>query len=317
LTSNKRKLEYEKFLVENSVTSIFQQDWWLDALCGRENWDVCLVKRDGKVVGALPLYFKNKLFFFRLILQPPLTQFLGPIIKNHATKYDKKISNEKKIMNELIKEIPKFSYFNQSWSSDLTNWLPFYWNGFKQTTQYSYSINDLRDLDKVWNNLTGAVRTDIRKAQKKNIKIRFGDIEELYLLYKSTYAIKNKKPPLTKNVFLSLDKACSAKNCGKIFIAEDANGLLLSGAYIVWDHNTAYYLIGGLNDYGKKMSSQSYLLWEAINFSSHVTKKFDFEGSMNEQIESFFRGFGAEQRQYFSVSKTSSKLLNIVIEILY
>jgi phosphatidate phosphatase APP1 len=39
-----------------------------------------------------------------------------------------------------------------------------------------------------------------------------------------------------------------------------------------------------------------------------MVEVFDFEGSMIEPIERFFRGFGAVQTPYFHVSRSSSKL---------
>ena len=61
----------------------------------------------------------------------------------------------------------------------------------------------------------------------------------------------------------------------------------------------------------------SLLMWEAIKYASTVTTKFDFEGSMIEPIENFFKGFGAVQQQYTNISKINSKsilLLNTLAQ---
>ena len=52
-------------------------------------------------------------------------------------------------------------------------------------------------------------------------------------------------------------------------------------------------------------------LWEAIKFASTVTNKFDFEGSMIESVEKYFRSFGAVQKPYFTITKTPSFLLRL------
>ena len=44
-----------------------QQDWWLDAVCGEENWDVSLVKRDNKVIGSFPFFLKQKYSLFKIL----------------------------------------------------------------------------------------------------------------------------------------------------------------------------------------------------------------------------------------------------------
>ncbi len=50
-------------------------------------------------------------------------------------------------------------------------------------------------------------------------------------------------------------------------------------------------------------------MWEAIRFAASVTRSFDFEGSMIEPVEKFFRAFGATQTAYHNVFKTNSRLL--------
>ena len=57
----------------------------------------------------------------------------------------------------------------------------------------------------------------------------------------------------------------------------------------------------------------SLCMWEAIKFASTVTKKFDFEGSMIESVERFFRAFGAVQKPYIHITKTPSTVLRIVM----
>ena len=52
----------------------------------------------------------------------------------------------------------------------------------------------------------------------------------------------------------------------------------------------------------------SLALWEAIQFSSQVSRRFDFEGSMIESIERFFRAFGAREVPYFYVSRCSRRM---------
>ncbi len=53
----------------------------------------------------------------------------------------------------------------------------------------------------------------------------------------------------------------------------------------------------------------SFCLWQAIQFASTVTRQFDFEGSMIQPIERFFRAFGGQQTAYHNVSRTSSMVL--------
>ena len=57
---------------ENSIP-IFSQDWWLDIVCGKEKWEVLLIKEKGCIKAALPLYIPCR----GIISMPPLTQTMG------------------------------------------------------------------------------------------------------------------------------------------------------------------------------------------------------------------------------------------------
>ena len=115
--------------------------------------------------------------------------------------------------------------------------------------------------------------------------------------------------PYTRDFIRRLDKAAAQNQARKIFIAEDEQGRHHAGVYLIWDDNTAYYLMGGGDPDLRNSGATSLCMWEAMQFAATVTKSFDFEGSMLEPVERFFRGFGATQTPYFAVSKTNSKLI--------
>ena len=126
-----------------------------------------------------------------------------------------------------------------------------------------------------------------------------------------TFDRQGKHPPYSPEFIRLLDQACQANSARRIFIAEDDQGNHHAGAYIIWDEQSAYYLMGGGNPVLRSSGATSLCMWEAIQFSASVTKSFDFEGSMNEPVERFFRAFGAVQTPYFSIKKTPSLLIKI------
>ena len=66
--------------------------------------------------------------------------------------------------------------------------------------------------------------------------------------------------------------------------------------------------MGGGDPKLRKSGATSLLLWEAINRQPLGVQVFDFEGSMIEPIERFFRAFGAVQTPYFEITHVKSKL---------
>ncbi|NLD98072.1 MAG: methicillin resistance protein, partial [Synergistaceae bacterium] len=119
---------------------LFQQPWWLDAVAPGE-WDAVVAEHGGRIVGRLP-YIKKQRMGFTHIAMPQLTQTLGPWIEPKEAKYPKVLAWQKDVMTELIERLPKFDSFQQNFHYDVVNWLPFFWQGFEQTTRYTYVLPD-------------------------------------------------------------------------------------------------------------------------------------------------------------------------------
>ena len=97
---------------------------------------------------------------------------------------------------------------------------------------------------------------------------------------------------------------------GKIFLAKNEKEIC-GAVYLVWDKKSAYYIAGGSPKEVRTSGAMPLLLWEAIKFSSKVTRHFNFEGSMIKPIERFFRAFGGEQVPYFEITKINSKFISL------
>lgn len=306
---NSKKILYKEFCKTETSIPLFSQAWWLDLVCTDDEWDVCLVEKDSKVLASMPYVVKKK-YGFKLLTHPYLTQTLGPWIAPSTAKYANQLAQQKDLQEALIEQLPNFHFFRQSWHYSNTNWLPFYWKGFSQTTRYTYILKDLSDVEKSWKELNENIRREIRKAEKRFITIRENLPAEVFLeLNKMTFSRQNKKLPYSEKFLLNLMQGAKARNQGKWFIAQDQDGKHHAGVFIVWDQNSAYYLAGGGNPELRNSGATSLAMWEAIKFASTVTKSFDFEGSMLEPVERFFRAFGAKQVAYFQVWKCNPKIL--------
>lgn len=300
---------------------IFSRDWWMDAVCGEENWDVILVEKGGQIVAALPYYFIKKGKGI-IISQPMLTQTNGVWIKYpDDQKNSTRLSYEKQTINEIINDIEKLNIYsyNQNFKYNFTNWLPFYWRGYKQTTRYSYVINDLTDLKKIFDNFDHAKRQNIRKAEKI-VKVKFDlGCNEFYENHKMTLNRQGESISYPYELFEKIYNECYKRNQGKIFYAVDESNNIHAALFIIWDENSAYDLISTIDPQFRYSGAANLLVYEAIKHTSNYTKVFDFEGSMIENVENSFRQFGTIQKQYFNISKEYKKrgLFNIIIKDIY
>ena len=290
-------------------TCIFCQPWWLQAV-SPDHWDVAVVERGEEIAAVLPYTYKIGLGKYLLIEMPPLTPYLGPWLNTLAAKYYSKwLNDEHELMTELIHKFPHFAAFNQGFHQSITNWLPFYWIGFQQTTRYTYIIEDLTDLDRVFYNFSHAKKKNIKRA--KNLLEVHQDLscEDFYRNHAYTLSKQGKRISYSYELFSRIYEDCYKHDAGKIFYAIDGNNNLHSAIFTVWDKNSAYDLISTIDPDFRSSGSASLLIQEAIKYYSNKTKKFDFEGSMIKGVERSFREFGARQVPYFEVSKINSKVV--------
>jgi len=210
-------------------------------------------------------------------------------------------------MRELIAQLPRFDLFQQALAPAVTNWLPFYWEGFQQTTFYTYRIESLANLNAVWEGFQNTPRKNIRKAEQSLVVDCEPDLTQCLDLVRSTYMRQGRTFRVDDDVVRRLDQACASRNARRMFFARDASGVAHAVVYLVWDDQVAYYLMGGRGSASESNGAQSLALWQAIQFASTVTRAFDFEGSMREPIERFFRPFGCCQVPYFRVTKMNRR----------
>ena len=295
-------------------TTIFQKPFWLDTIAPNK-WNVVEVKKGEEVEARMPYVLRRGPLGLKMITMPPLTQTLGPWFAPHEAKYVKELSRQHDLMASLIEQLPSFDYFSQKFHYSITNWLPFYWRGFNQTTRYTYVIEDLSDLNAVWRETRENIRTDVRKAQRQLVVRSDLGLDVLLDLNEKTFKRQGLPVPYSRELIARLDHACNEHNCRKMFFAKDAQGRVHAAVFIVWDEQAAYYLMGGADPELRNSGATSLLLWEAIRFAATVTRTFDFEGSMIKSVERFFRAFGAKQKPYFQVTKVNSLWLKVGLDV--
>lgn len=285
--------------------SVFERPWWLDAVAPG-SWGEVLVRREGEVAARLPYVLGTRLGR-PVIVQPPLTQRLGPWLRPTEGKAATRMSAEVELLEELIAGLPPVEHVYQQLSPTLTNWLPFHWRGFTAAPFTTYLLDDLSDLDAVWAGLKSEVRGEVRRAGRRFTVSTDHDVEILLDLNRATFRRQGLEPPYDDDLVRRLDAALAARDARRLFVAVDADGRPQAATYLVWGEGCAHYLMGGQSDGGRGSGAPSLLMWEAIRFAATVVPCFDFEGSMLPAVERFVRSFGGRQVPYLAVSRASRR----------
>ena len=288
------------------VNSIFEQPWWLEAVAPGQ-WDAVEIQKDGRIIARLP-YVKKKRLGMPLLGIPDYTQTLGYWIDDTGAKNARKYARDKDLVSELIAKLPDGYSIDLALDHSCDYLFPFYWNGFKLQMAYSYRIEDIRDVDQLWDNLADNIRREIRKAQKQ-LKVEDDHpIEDLILMQDKTFSRQGRKRRDVHKLLKRLDDALKEKNARRLLCAVDSERRIHAASYYVFDERCCYYLIGGGDPELRTSGASSLLMWEGIKLASTVSAAFDFEGSMIEPIERFFRAFGGVPVPYWRVTRLNTAL---------
>ncbi len=313
---NNDKLKYRDYSKNISNLPLFHKDWWLDAVCGEENWNAVVIESND-VVQALFPYYRIKKAGLMIITRPMLTPFSGPWLNYPVDqKYFNRVSFEMDVMKQIIDKLPDFDSFKQTFHPGIVNWLPFYWKNYHQTTRYTYRIEYKNDIELYFNELRGTIRTRLKKAEKiLSLKEEY-NIDELYRQSKMTFDRQSTRIPFSKEFLQAIHQACLENNCVKIISAIDSEQRVHGSLMLVWDSSYVYYLVAGNDTELRNSGAQSFLIWEGIRLSYELGLGFDFEGSIIEPVETFFRPFGGKLTPYFAISKTNSLLFTLLVSLM-
>lgn len=300
--SNKEK--YSKFC-ESVYVPIYSKSWWLDAVCGEDNWDVWLFEGDAGILAAMPYYFELR-GTYRYITKALLSQNNG-IIFNYPSgiKEIAKQSFEEKVIEAACEYIASLNVdvYEQQYHYEFRNWLPFFWNRYTAITRYTYVIEGLGNIDNVWNDISSKYRNKIRKGQKNALFETSEDYVKFYEEHEKIFMKQDLPCPFSFSVWERLYKACAQNNAGELLLAKTEDGEIASVMFLVWDEQSAYQLLGGSMPDFRHLDTYDALIWYAINRTAHRGLKYDFEGSVIKRISKSFREFGGEPKPYFRIRK--------------
>lgn len=275
------------------TNSIFEQIWWLEAVAPDTKWDEVLIRRGDKVVARMARPRSGAFVI------PHMTQTIGYWLDNEYFGKDVFKNEQKKVVSELISSLPENVHISLAPENDY--YLPFLWAGFTVRPYITYRINSLSNTDDIYSSFANVVRKNIKSALNKVKVVESIDISLLHELMKKTFKLQNRQYPYTLDFFKHLYNACSEHDAAKLLYALDDTGNIHSGVLFVYDENVCYYLIAGTDPQFRSSGANSLLIWEGIKFASTHSKCFDFEGSMIEGVENFFRQFGGEMSVYYDV----------------
>lgn len=276
------KQRWDDCIEQSPNGNVYALSWYLDIV--HPCWEA-LVEDD--YVSVMPLT-GNKKFGVSYLFQPFFVQQLGIFSKET-------ISSEKIV--RFINAIPeKFKFAEiklnsgNLFSSDHEN----------IDNHRNIELNLSSDYSILTKNYSNNTKRDIAKAKAAGVTMA-DDVEpaEIVELFRKNRG-KDVEHWGDEEYARFLRLVQEATKRGHCFVkgAKNTGNQLVAGAVFMTSHNRIVFLFSGADELNKELHALSFLIDATIKEHSGRSATFDFEGSDNDGLARFYKGFGGHEVSY-------------------
>jgi hypothetical protein len=287
------KKKWDACIKQSFNGQVYAWSWYLDIV--HPNWHALV---DGDYQRVFPLTGNRKLGISYLY-QPFFAQQLGV--------FSPSILNSE-IVNEFLAAIPSQYQFveirlNTHNKTDDSQ--------FKITQHTNYELDLINTYDRIYRRYSSNTRRNLKKAKEsglsvmKNIKPE--DVIRLFRANRGrTISHWN---DLEYNRLKKLTYTAIYRGQASVYGVYTQHNELCAGAIFFRSHGKIIFLFSGASPEAKDNHAMTFLIDSVIHehAPSHVV--FDFEGSDNENLGRYYKGFGSKQTSYPGVAINRLPLL--------
>lgn len=266
---------------------------WLNNYSERQLRVAVILNKNNELVGTF-FYYQFQKAAFKFIIPPPFTPHISLFYLNPATSIVGKHSFDKDILSLIADYFKNIGvhYVKLNLPESIIDTQAFLWKGYQSVNRYTYLLDLSKSEDELLANLSSEKRKSISKAQKDELEIK-EIIEHKEIVY--DLIVKSlSRHDIAKNlsVIKSIILNYSDSSNSFAFVAYH-QGKPAASSFCVYNKERAIYMFGGFDEQYKHHGAGVSCMWNSILKAKQLgLTYFDFEGSMNPDIERYFREFG-------------------------
>lgn len=301
--------EWLGFLLQSPQAALYHHPAYLDVVA--PGWQGIEVRRDNALLAIMPLHTKQKASY-TYALQPSFSQYWGICLAHEPKGNDYKLfSHRRKVGKAIVEAVPAdVRWFLQGFAPEYDYPHPWHWAGYELRTRYTYRLDLAHGFGAVEQGFGSDTRYDVRKAQGAGLSVsEESDTQALMALVRENAASgKVLLKPHEEELLPKLTEMLLGQGLGKLYGVRGGDGSLQGMALVGTFAGKSFYLFSAQSPAHASGGGMTLLLSEAIRHACQTDKIFDFEGSMIEGIEGFFRGFGGRPVPYLMIEKNALPL---------
>jgi len=278
---------WDKAVDEAFNGNIYVYSWYLDIV--HPYWDA-LIEDDYKRIMPLPI---SKKWGVKYMLQPFFTQQLGVFSSAILTP---------EVVMEFIDKIPKdIKYID----INLNAYNRIAGEGLQTEVHKNHLLDLINEYPVIKKHYSSNLKRNLKKAEAQGLVIMKNvKPEEIVKLFRQNRGKKVKHWKdrhylrLQHLMYMSMHKGK-----GMTYGVYSKENTLLAGACFLKSHSKLVFIFSGQSQDGKKSGALAFLLDGVIKQYTPGNYILDFEGSDQEGLARFYKGFGAKETTYLSIRK--------------
>lgn len=298
---------WEELLATSPQGNFFALPAYMDIIA--PGWQGIELREGPKLLAVMPINLRKKAGF-TATLQPPFAQNWGIYFAaTPPTTNYKHYSRTRKLVVAALDALPQpLHLFAHTFAPEFDYPLPFHWKGYSLTTRYTYRLPLDAPREQLLADMDKGTQKLIKSAADMGIFVEPIQVSELLQLATANKQVgKDLLGGQGTDTLHRIAHLLLEQNRGFILGARQEGKLLAAGLFGQHAHKTTY-LVGAQSPDVRGGGAQALVVWQAISRSQGPGQLFDFEGSMIEGIEGFFRGFGAVPVPFLFIQKNGLPL---------
>ncbi len=271
---------------------IYAYSWYLDQIC--QGWDALV---DDDYTTVMPVA-RGRKYLMDYIYPPFFAQQLGVFSKKIVTP---------DLCESMISAIPAAFRFVEMNLHISNQWIP---EGYSKTSRTDLILNMNVEYLTLRNSFSENHIRNIKKAEKNGLTIfksaNVADVVNMFRNNRGRYLTNLHQSDY--EMFHKLADEASKRGMAKIWMVNDKFGIPCAGAVFFESHGTGIFVFSATTGNGKELSAMHYLIDHYIREYSLELDKLDFEGSIDNDLARFYRGFGSTDYVYLQIKKNQLPL---------
>ena len=269
--------------------NVYAWSWYLDVV--HPGWEALVEVKDDKYLSVMPMTKKKK-YGISYLCQPFFVQQLGVFSRSQVTE---------ETTLSFLKAIPR-KYRLVEIRLNEQNQLPDDCKGVE------LHRNSLLDLNQNYEILSSEYHENTKRNLKKSLNYRLRlikavPIQKVIDLFRANRgaSVRHWGDVEYARLECLAQRAIDSRNAFVYGVQQSDNDDIICGALFMKSHQRITFLFSGNSVEGKETRAMTFLIDQVIREYAGQPMTFDFEGSDDDQLARFYRGFGGSQVSYLGI----------------